>query len=206
MLAQLEKLIPALQAIAGPQNVERTFPAGMEDAFRAFLCLRYSDYAANFSSENLLQVKGAIRWNVEKGQALSREDVSNALAVRASLHKKIDAWMETYRFFVLPTTQCVAFRTNVGEWPEEIAGKAFSHYLEWMQVCCELTLLGLPSISIPCGIDPATQMPVGAQIVGRRGADKELLRFAYAVEKSLGPVVKLPHDIGGNGGGKTKKK
>lgn len=162
-----------------------------------------------YMRHRMLQVKGAIRWNIEQGRSLGQHEVPQALATRASIRKQIDAWMETYRFFVLPSTQCVAFPLDIGEWPEEIAGRKLTRYLDWMQVCCEVTLLGLPVISIPCGVDPRTQMPVGAQIVGRRGADEELFRFAHAIEGALSSRIKLPHDIGGGntaGGAKGKKK
>jgi Asp-tRNA(Asn)/Glu-tRNA(Gln) amidotransferase A subunit family amidase len=39
------------------------------------------------------------------------------------------------------------------------------------------TLLGLPSLSLPYGLD-ANGMPIGVQVVARRGADMPLLFFA----------------------------
>ena len=39
------------------------------------------------------------------------------------------------------------------------------------------TLLGLPSLSLPYGLD-AGGMPIGVQVVARRGADMSLLLFA----------------------------
>jgi Asp-tRNA(Asn)/Glu-tRNA(Gln) amidotransferase A subunit family amidase len=39
------------------------------------------------------------------------------------------------------------------------------------------TLLGLPTVSVP-GLTGATGLPIGVQLVGRRGADAELLTCA----------------------------
>ena len=44
-------------------------------------------------------------------------------------------------------------------------------------MCRAFTLLGLPSLSLPYGLD-ANGMPVGVQVVARRGADMPLLLFA----------------------------
>jgi amidase len=39
----------------------------------------------------------------------------------------------------------------------------------------------LPAISVPCGFSPQ-RLPVGLQIVGRRGRDLEVLELARAFE------------------------
>ena len=44
-------------------------------------------------------------------------------------------------------------------------------------MCRAFTLLGLPSLSLPYGLD-ANGMPIGVQVVARRGADMPLLFFA----------------------------
>jgi aspartyl-tRNA(Asn)/glutamyl-tRNA(Gln) amidotransferase subunit A len=51
-------------------------------------------------------------------------------------------------------------------------------------------LTGHPAITLPCGVTPA-QLPVGAQLVGRRGGTSDgtsdLLDLAACVERYLGP-------------------
>jgi aspartyl-tRNA(Asn)/glutamyl-tRNA(Gln) amidotransferase subunit A len=42
---------------------------------------------------------------------------------------------------------------------------------------------GLPAISLPCGFT-SEGLPIGLQIVGRPGGDREVLRAAYAFERS----------------------
>ncbi len=46
-------------------------------------------------------------------------------------------------------------------------------------------LTGQPAITLPCG-HTAAGLPVGVQLVGRRGADAELLAAAAVVERALG--------------------
>jgi len=45
-------------------------------------------------------------------------------------------------------------------------------------------LAGLPAISIPCGIDDATGLPLGMQIIGRQGEDEQVLALADKLQKS----------------------
>lgn len=45
-------------------------------------------------------------------------------------------------------------------------------------------LAGLPAISIPCGIDEATGLPLGMQIIGRQGEDELVLAFADKLQKT----------------------
>ena len=46
------------------------------------------------------------------------------------------------------------------------------------------TLLGLPSISLPCGTSPAG-LPLGLQIAGRPGKDRELIAAAKWIEARI---------------------
>ncbi|MEM1156129.1 MAG: amidase family protein, partial [Pseudomonadota bacterium] len=64
-------------------------------------------------------------------------------------------------------------------------------YLEWMSICCVISVLGLPAISVPCGFTQAG-LPVGLQIVGRPGADLDILRVAHTLESTLDLVSKRP--------------
>ena len=54
-------------------------------------------------------------------------------------------------------------------------------YLDWMESCWCITVTGSPAISVPCGFTEQG-LPVGVQIVGRRGDDPGVLRLAHAFE------------------------
>jgi aspartyl-tRNA(Asn)/glutamyl-tRNA(Gln) amidotransferase subunit A len=49
-------------------------------------------------------------------------------------------------------------------------------------------LAALPGLSLPCGADPASGMPVGLQLVGRPFDEATLLRAARALEREVGPL------------------
>jgi amidase len=54
-----------------------------------------------------------------------------------------------------------------------------------MESCWSITVLGGPAISVPCGFTDEG-LPVGLQIVGRRGDDAGVLRLARAFEDATG--------------------
>ena len=56
-------------------------------------------------------------------------------------------------------------------------------YIDWMTVCCAVTVTGLPAISVPAGFTP-TGLPVGLQIVGKPRADLALLKLAHCYEQA----------------------
>jgi amidase len=79
-------------------------------------------------------------------------------------------------------TQVVPFDIDV-EYPTEIDGSPMGTYVEWMEACWCITVTGCPAISVPCGFTDEG-LPVGVQIVGRRGDDLGVLRLAHAFERA----------------------
>ena len=116
------------------------------------------------------------------------EDYYRARINRARIYESFLQFFERCDFLVLPTTQIRPFDLQ-WEYPEVINDQHFSDYLEWMAICCVISLTGLPAISIPCGLTGGG-LPVGLQIVGKPGADLEVLQLAYAFEKASGHGVK----------------
>ena len=77
------------------------------------------------------------------------------------------------------------------EWVKEIDGKLMETYIDWMTVCCAVTVTGFPAISVPAGFT-ADKLPVGVQIVGKPKGDFELLRIAHAYELATGHYKTKP--------------
>jgi aspartyl-tRNA(Asn)/glutamyl-tRNA(Gln) amidotransferase subunit A len=55
-------------------------------------------------------------------------------------------------------------------------------------------------MSVPCGLDPASGMPVGLQLVGRSFDEATLLRVGRALEREVGapppPALREGTDLG----------
>ena len=85
---------------------------------------------------------------------------------------------------MLPAAQVPPFPIEV-EWIEEIEGIRMDTYIDWMTICCAITVTGFPAISVPGGFTPEG-LPVGVQLVGKPRGDLELLRLAQVFENATG--------------------
>jgi amidase len=135
-------------------------------------------------------MKDTVIENIEAGMALSGSDITAADALRTQLYLRMLAFFEDHEFLVLPSTQVAPFDVAT-EWVTEIEGQQLDSYLDWMSICCIISVFGLPAISVPCGFT-AAGLPVGLQIVGRPRADLAVLRAAYALEQTMGIGVQHP--------------
>lgn len=121
-------------------------------------------------------------WNIDKGRELSAQDILNSELVRARLYAATAEFFDTYDAMLLPAAQVPPFDTRT-DWVREINGVAMPTYIDWMEVCCAITVTGNPAISVPAGFT-ADGLPVGAQLVGRPRGDLELLRLAHTFEQA----------------------
>jgi amidase len=102
--------------------------------------------------------------------------------LRAQIYSGVAEFFETYDALILPAAQVAPFSIDT-EWIGEINGVELPTYIDWMTVCCAVSVTGLPAISVPAGFT-STGLPVGLQIVGKPRGDVELLRIAHAFEQA----------------------
>ena len=96
-----------------------------------------------------------------------------AAKVRTLLVREFDAAFEKYDFLVGPTVPSVAFELG------QNTHDPLSMYLA-DQMTVSASLAGLPAVSVPTKNDG---LPVGFQIIGRRGADRAVLGLAGEIEE-----------------------
>ena len=72
-----------------------------------------------------------------------------------------------------------------------IEGVPMRTYVDWMATCYAVSCFGSPAISVPCGFS-AEGLPVGLQIVGRPGADLDVLAIARAFEQATRHAERRP--------------
>ncbi len=164
--------------------------AGVDEIFQT---LRAAGYAASLGRDlerHRALLKETVIWNVERGLALTADDVARANKEQAALERRVDRFLEQHEFLLLPVSQVVPFPVEV-EWVREIGGVRMSTYIDWMATCYAVSCTGLPAISVPCGFTRAG-LPVGLQIVGRRGRDREVLELAYAFERETRYAERRP--------------
>ena len=127
------------------------------------------------------EVKATLAWNIEKGVALTGEQVAAARAGHAEIFQRFGAFLADGRYEVLalPTVQVLPFPVEQ-EWLTEINGEPMATYIDWMRSCSRITVTAHPAVSVPAGLT-AAGLPVGLQLVGRYGADRRLLEIAAAI-------------------------
>ena len=155
--------------------------------FRAFLfSLKYGPLLKSHRS----QLKDTVVWNIEQGLALGGADIVAAEAKRTALYHRVREFMDRHDFLVLPVTQVPPF--DVGQpYVTEINGVTLPTYIDWMRVCSDITVTGLPAISVPGGFTE-DGLPVGIQIVGRHNDERGVLQLAHAFEQATGVGKRRP--------------
>ncbi|MEO0379395.1 MAG: amidase [Pseudomonadota bacterium] len=124
-------------------------------------------------------LKEAAVWEVEQGLSLSALDVHRASEIRSDWFRASLALFEDYDVLALPSAQMWPFDVTL-DWPREIAGVSMDTYHRWMEVVVPASLIGLPAVCVPAGFGGPDDMPMGLQLIGRRGSDAKLLRLAEA--------------------------
>jgi amidase/aspartyl-tRNA(Asn)/glutamyl-tRNA(Gln) amidotransferase subunit A len=122
------------------------------------------------------------RW-IEIGYGLSAMDVWADQVIRTEIYDAIEGVLQNHDLLVTPTLACMPVKNatdgnTLG--PAQINGEEVDPSIGWC-----LTYLtnfsGHPSASIPAGL--VDGLPVGMQIIGRRGADVDVLAASAAFER-----------------------
>lgn len=169
--------------------IKPPFPA--EALWEAWTTLRSWTIAGNL--EALLRtspdmVKPELRWEIERGLALSAADIRRASTIRSDWFRRT-AGLEV-DVLALPSAQLFAFDAD-WSWPREIAGTAMDSYHRWMEVVVPASLTGLPALCVPAGFGPAGT-PMGLQLIGHRGQDAAILNLGREYEAATTWIKRAP--------------
>lgn len=129
-------------------------------------------------------------WETGRGRALAAADLQRASALRSAWLRRAVELFATFDALVLPTAQLFPFDLAL-PWPDAIAGRAMDSYHRWMEVVVPASLLGLPTLAVPCGFD-ARGLPMGLQIIGAPGRDMEVLQLGQAWHRATDWPVRRP--------------
>ena len=129
-------------------------------------------------------LKDTVVWNIEAGRALSGPQIADAERKRTALHDRVRQFMERYEFLLLPVAQVAPFDVEQ-PYVTRINDQPLPTYLDWMKSCYQISVTGLPAISVPAGFTD-DGLPVGLQIVGRQHDDLGVLQLAHAFEQATG--------------------
>jgi len=159
----------------------------LSGAREAFFILRALSFAADYGellAEHRDRMKATVAWNTEEGLRLTDGDIERARERLKEVRRGAAAFFEHFDYLALPVSQVPPFDADL-EYPTEVDGTPMSTYLDWMESCWRITVLGGPAVSVPCGFTD-DGLPIGLQIVGRPGDDAGVLRIARAYETATG--------------------
>jgi len=155
--------------------------AGADEIFQTLRAASYASALGGELERHRALLKDTVIWNIERGLELTSGDVERALTEKAALERRVDRFFERYEFLALPVSQVAPFPVEI-EWVREIDGEPMKTYIDWMATCYAITCTGLPAMSLPAGFTP-DGLPVGLQLVGRRGRDRDVLELGHALEE-----------------------
>ncbi|WP_053202928.1 amidase [Jiangella muralis] len=119
------------------------------------------------------RVSAGIRGRIEAGRGVTTEEIENALAVAFAWRGQVDSVLDDVDVVAVPATPFVAPVADQGDLT------LVSRRINRFTGCWSLT--GLPVLGLP--VSPSSAgLPVGAQLVGRRGADWALLAAGEAIQ------------------------
>ena len=116
---------------------------------------------------------------IERGWSLTEAEHERAQNERRAYRERMEAFFDDVDLLLTPTLPVTAFAAG-RDHPGEVAGRP-TEYLSWTAFTYPFNVSGQPAASVPCGL--LDGLPVGLQIVGRRGADALVLRAARAFEQ-----------------------
>ncbi len=183
----LERLYALVDVLAA-DGVE-TLPGhpDLDGAHQAFDVLRALDYATGqgeLTGAQREMIKPEVRWNIDRGLALTGVEIAAARRVQGRLYHAAAAFMNRYDVLLCPATSLMPY--PVGErYPGHDRGVPITEYYRWLAIAYAVTLPGLPVVTLPIGHSPEG-MPVGVQLIGRPHGDAALLSVARYVEDLLG--------------------
>ncbi|HEU4383161.1 MAG TPA: Asp-tRNA(Asn)/Glu-tRNA(Gln) amidotransferase subunit GatA [Anaeromyxobacteraceae bacterium] len=104
-----------------------------------------------------------------------------AQKVRTLIRRDFDRAFESCDLVAGPVSPTVAFRLG-----EKVNDPLQMYLADIFTISCNLA--ALPGLSVPCGMHPGEQLPVGLQLLGRPFDEATLFRAARALERELGPL------------------
>ena len=117
---------------------------------------------------------------IERAAGMTAIDYERATHRRTAMWHIVREFFDRFDLLLTPVTAVAPIPLEV-QYPREIAGRRVSSPIAWFPFTYPFAMMGMPAISVPCGFT-GDGLPVGLQIVGRRGADATVLRAAAAFE------------------------
>lgn len=175
--ADTREAFAELVGVLGPRCDEVPLPEVFEGAIGWHRTVMFADFAKSFAAlhdRGRDRLSAVMREAIEEGRRCLALDYNRALDWRDVLNNGLDAIFERYDAILTPAAP--------GEAPlglEATGSPAF---------CTLWTFCGTPAVTLPL-LRGANGLPMGVQLVGRRGDDARLLRTARWLTEAAGDAA-----------------
>ena len=165
------------------------------DAIESFQTLRAAAFAAGMAPllrDHRDKLKPEVIWNIEKGMALTADEIGRAERAQAKLYASVVAFFTDHDFLLCPAAIVPPFDVDI-RYVEEVDGVRFDNYVHWISITFAISLTSCPALSAPAGFTESG-LPVGLQIVGPPRGEAAVLGAAALLEHATGIAGRLPVD------------
>lgn len=178
------------------QSVELKFD--LEELFDAWCTLRSYTVAMGLRAlfedpAKRSQLKPEAQWEIERGLQITSLQLHQASVVRSAWFARAAKMLDEVDALCLPSAAVFPFAAEQ-HWPEAVHSHSMTTYHEWMSVVVPASLAGLPTIALPAGFN-SEGLPGGVQLMGRYGADLDMLRLGQAYHTATHWPSKRPPNI-----------
>jgi amidase len=183
----------AAESFSGIGTVVEQACPDFHDAEEIFQVLRADGFAAEFGDlivEHRDKMKPELIWNIEKGLALTCEDVRRARLAQGELYHRVAEFFQSTDLLLCPAVVAPPFKVDI-RYLTEVEDVEFNSYIDWLVLTYAITLTACPAISVPCGFTK-TGLPVGLQIIGPPRGEAALLSAAALIEEALDVANLVP--------------
>lgn len=142
--------------------------------------------------------EGPFAKHFSAGMVSTRRQYEKALAEQEEIFRKVDAFFQRYALWLLPVAMGEAIKRQRRGSPIDVGGRAVPYSVYLGAYTVPTTAFETPVLTMPIGYGPSG-MPIGIQVHGPRGADRQLLDTAQrALDKYV--TVRVPPAVA-NGAG-----
>jgi amidase len=131
-----------------------------------------------------------LKGNVKRGLKVTALDLAAAEHERQEVFHRFRLLFEDYDLLLTPAAPVKPYPVEMN-FPNEINGRKFENYVDWIAPAFLVTLVSLPAGSVPAG-KTRDGLPVGLQIVAPRFEEPAILTLAKLVAQQ-NPIGWPPH-------------
>jgi Asp-tRNA(Asn)/Glu-tRNA(Gln) amidotransferase A subunit family amidase len=172
----MQKALEGFVSVVDPLVEEVGLPETFADILEAQRTVQFHDIAKNYgplADANPGTISAKLAEVIGLGRRVTAEDYEAALAHREPLYAELSTLLARYDAILTPAAAGVA--------PKGLASTGIPAFNgQW-------TYLGVPAISLP--LLEADGLPLGVQLVGRRGEDGSLLALGQWMMTRFGPSL-----------------